>query len=62
VEVIKPLLAEMVTGYGVAASIIAYYKATDKSIQDKKVFIQGAGNVGAAAAYYLNKKMLVLLQ
>ena len=57
----EPLLAEMVTGYGVAASIIAYYKAEGKSVKDKKVFIQGAGNVGAAAAYYLNEQGAVVV-
>jgi glutamate dehydrogenase/leucine dehydrogenase len=51
----EPLLAEMVTGYGVAASITAYYKSANKNISGQKVFIQGAGNVGAAAAYYLNE-------
>ncbi|MGQ4001899.1 Glu/Leu/Phe/Val dehydrogenase dimerization domain-containing protein [Francisellaceae bacterium CB299] len=57
----EPLLAEMVTGYGVAASIIAYYKAEGKNVQGKKVFIQGAGNVGAAAAYYLNEQGAIVV-
>ncbi|MCF6765147.1 hypothetical protein L3V82_05140 [Thiotrichales bacterium 19S3-7] len=46
-------LAELVTGYGVFASIDSYLKITKDSLKDKKVFIQGVGNVGAAALWYL---------
>lgn len=50
----KALLAEMVTGYGVSATVLAYYNARGESVSGKRVFVQGAGNVGAAAAYYLH--------
>ena len=49
----KIKLAELVTGYGVAYSVTSYYKQKGQDIVDKKVFIQGVGNVGAATAYYL---------
>ncbi|TNF65798.1 MAG: Glu/Leu/Phe/Val dehydrogenase [Gammaproteobacteria bacterium] len=46
-------LAELVTGYGVFASIDSFLTIAKDSLQDKKVFIQGVGNVGAAALWYL---------
>jgi len=52
----KALLAEMVTGYGVSATVIGYYNARGETVSGKRVYIQGAGNVGAAAAYYLNEQ------
>ncbi|MFZ9034764.1 MAG: Glu/Leu/Phe/Val dehydrogenase dimerization domain-containing protein [Francisellaceae bacterium] len=51
---IKSKLAELVTGFGVAESVIGYYTALGQKINGKRIYIQGAGNVGAAAAYYLN--------
>lgn len=51
----KYTIADLVTGWGVAESVIHYY-ATYQSGQDvrgKRVIVQGWGNVGAAAAYYL---------
>jgi glutamate dehydrogenase/leucine dehydrogenase len=51
----KYTIADMVTGWGVAESVIHYY-ATYRAGQDvrgKRVVVQGWGNVGSAAAYYL---------
>ncbi|WP_116964097.1 Glu/Leu/Phe/Val dehydrogenase dimerization domain-containing protein [Fastidiosibacter lacustris] len=48
-------LAEMVTGYGVAQTVIAYYQAKNEHVNNKRIYVQGAGNVGAAAAYYLHQ-------
>ncbi len=48
-------IADMITGYGVAESILHYYKLQNESIIDKKILIQGWGNVGAAAGYYLSQ-------
>jgi len=52
----KYVVADMITGYGVAESIKHYYtiwSSSKDSIQGKKVIVQGWGNVGSAAAYYL---------
>lgn len=46
-------VADMITGYGVAESIKHYYDLYGGNIQDKRAIIQGWGNVGAAAAWYL---------
>ncbi len=49
----KYVIADMITGYGVAESIIHYYKIWGGSVKDKKVLVQGWGNVASAAAYFL---------
>lgn len=49
----KYTVADMITGYGVAESIFHYYKLWENDHKDKTALIQGWGNVGAAAAYYL---------
>ena len=56
----KLVVADMITGYGVAQSISHFYSiwgastsSATKSVMDKRVIIQGWGNVGSAAAYYL---------
>lgn len=49
-------VADMITGYGVAQSVISYYKRTGNSVEGKRILVQGWGNVGAAAGYYLSKE------
>ncbi len=49
----KYVIADMITGYGVAESIKHYYSIWGGSLLDKKVIVQGWGNVGSAAAFYL---------
>lgn len=49
----KYVIADMITGYGVAMSVLHYYILRGESYQGKRAIIQGWGNVGAAAAYYL---------
>ncbi len=51
----KYVVADMITGYGVAESVKHYYRIYHglDSIAGKKVIVQGWGNVGSAAAYYL---------
>ncbi|MDX1350784.1 MAG: Glu/Leu/Phe/Val dehydrogenase dimerization domain-containing protein [Putridiphycobacter sp.] len=49
----KYVVADMITGYGVAQSIVHYYSIWGGSIKGKRVIVQGWGNVGSAAAYYL---------
>lgn len=48
------LVADMITGWGVAEAIKHYYDLYGGHIAGKKAVIQGWGNVGAAAAYYLS--------
>lgn len=49
----KYVVADMITGYGVAESIKHYYALWGGSVVGKKVIVQGWGNVGSAGAYYL---------
>jgi len=49
----KYTVADMITGYGVAESLRHYYDIYGGNIIGKKAIIQGFGNVGSAAAYYL---------
>lgn len=52
----KYTISDMITGYGVAESVIHYYKLwKNESVEGKSVLIQGWGNVGAAAGFYLAK-------
>ena len=49
----KFVIADMITGFGVAESIRLYYSIWGGDLKGKKVIVQGWGNVGSAAAYYL---------
>ncbi|MEY3237735.1 MAG: hypothetical protein RI883_1836 [Bacteroidota bacterium] len=49
----KYVVADMITGYGVAQSIKHYYSIWGGSVVGKKVIVQGWGNVGSAGAFYL---------
>ena len=49
----KYTVADMITGYGVAQAVRHYYDIYGGSVQGKKAIVQGFGNVGSAAAYYL---------
>lgn len=49
----KFVVADMITGYGVSESIRHYYSLWGGELAGKKVIVQGWGNVGSAAAYYL---------
>lgn len=51
----KYVVADMVTGYGVSESVRHFYDIYDGSIIGKKVIVQGWGNVGAAAAFYVTQ-------
>ena len=50
------VVADMITGYGVAVSIDHYYNIWGGQLAGKRVLVQGWGNVGSAAAYYLAQK------
>ena len=49
----KYTVADMITGYGVAEAVKHYYDIWGGDIADKRAVIQGWGNVGAAAGFYL---------
>ena len=49
----KYTVADMITGYGVAEAVRHYYKIYGGDISQKRAIIQGFGNVGSAAAFYL---------
>lgn len=51
----KYTVADMLTGYGVAEAVNHYYTIYGGSIKGKKAIVQGFGNVGSAAAYYLTQ-------
>jgi glutamate dehydrogenase/leucine dehydrogenase len=46
-------VADMITGWGVAESVRHYYSIWGGDLAGKRVIVQGWGNVGAAAAFYL---------
>ena len=49
----KFVIADMITGYGVSESVKHYYKIYGGNLKYKRVIVQGWGNVGSAAAYYI---------
>ncbi|XMO85136.1 Glu/Leu/Phe/Val dehydrogenase dimerization domain-containing protein [Algibacter sp. AS12] len=51
----KYTVADMITGFGVAVAVKQYYNVYGGSIKGKRAVIQGFGNVGAAAAFYLSQ-------
>ncbi|WP_298542851.1 Glu/Leu/Phe/Val dehydrogenase dimerization domain-containing protein [uncultured Aquimarina sp.] len=51
----KYTVADMITGYGVAEAVRHYYDIYGGTVKGKKAIVQGFGNVGSAAAYYLSE-------
>ena len=49
----KYTIADMITGYGVAEAVRHYYTIYGGDVRGKKAIVQGFGNVGSAAAFYL---------
>ncbi len=49
----KYTVADMITGFGVAEAVRHYYDIYGGSVIGKKAVVQGFGNVGSAAAFYL---------
>ncbi|HEU4495940.1 MAG TPA: Glu/Leu/Phe/Val dehydrogenase dimerization domain-containing protein [Flavobacterium sp.] len=49
----KYTVADMITGFGVAEAARHFYDIYGGSIKGKTAIVQGFGNVGSAAAYYL---------
>ncbi len=51
----KYTIADMCTGFGVAEAIRHYYELWGGNIKEKRAVVQGWGNVGAAAGFYLSQ-------
>ena len=49
----KYTVADMITGYKVAEAVRHYYAIYGGDVKGKKAIVQGFGNVGSAAAFYL---------
>jgi len=49
----KYTVADMITGYGVAEAVRHYYSIFGGDVKGMKAIVQGFGNVGSAAAFYL---------
>jgi glutamate dehydrogenase/leucine dehydrogenase len=49
----KYVCADMITGYGVSEAVIHFYNIWGGDVKGKRTIIQGWGNVGSAAAFYL---------
>jgi glutamate dehydrogenase/leucine dehydrogenase len=52
----KYKVADMITGFGVAESVRHFYELWGGKAEGKKVVVQGWGNVGAAAAFYMSQQ------
>jgi glutamate dehydrogenase/leucine dehydrogenase len=50
---IKYTIADMITGFGVAQAVQHFYSIYGGDVKGKRAIVQGFGNVGSAAAYYL---------
>ena len=51
----KYTVADMITGFGVAEAVKHFYNIYGGNVAGKKAIVQGFGNVGSAAAYYLTQ-------
>lgn len=52
----KYVVADMITGFGVAESVRHYYNIWGGSLAGKRVIVQGWGNVASAAAFYVSQQ------
>lgn len=49
-------VANMITGYGLARSLRYYYELRGERLAGKRVLVEGFGEVGGSAAYYLERE------
>lgn len=54
-------VADVITGYGVARSVLGLYERTGRSPAGMRVLLEGFGNVGAAAGLYLARAGALLV-
>ena len=57
----KYVVADMITGYGVAESVKHYYNIYGGELKGKRIIVQGWGNVGSAGAYYLAQEGAIVV-
>ncbi|MCM4152078.1 amino acid dehydrogenase [Arenibacter sp. N53] len=51
----KFTVADMITGFGVAEAVKHFYDIHGSQVKGKRTIVQGFGNVGSAAAFYLSR-------
>ncbi|WP_405377103.1 Glu/Leu/Phe/Val dehydrogenase dimerization domain-containing protein [Nonlabens sp. Asnod3-A02] len=51
----KYTVADMITGYGVAEAVKHFYDIYGGNVKGKRAVVQGFGNVGSSAAFYLSQ-------
>ncbi|HEX2167319.1 MAG TPA: Glu/Leu/Phe/Val dehydrogenase dimerization domain-containing protein [Longimicrobiales bacterium] len=56
VDGVELAIADVITGYGVAASVRRLYEGLGSSLEGVRVLLEGFGNVGAAAGLYLARQ------
>lgn len=57
----KYVVADMITGFGVAESVKHFYGIYGGDLKGKRVIVQGWGNVGSAGAYYLAQEGAIVV-
>ena len=57
----KYSVGDLITGYGVCESVVHFYKIYGGKLKNKRVIIQGWGNVAATAAYYLAQEEAIVV-
>ena len=57
----KYVVADIITGYGVAESVKHYYNIYGGELKGKRIIVQGWGNVGSAGAYYLAQEGAIVV-
>jgi glutamate dehydrogenase/leucine dehydrogenase len=57
----KYVVADMITGYGVAESVKHFYDIYGGELKGKRVIVQGWGNVGSAGAFYLAQEGAIIV-
>lgn len=55
------VVADMITGWGVVEAVRHYYNIFRNGWEGKRVIVQGFGNVGGAAAYYISQAGLPIV-
>ena len=54
-------VGDLITGFGVSETIMHYYNIYGGNIKDKRVIVQGWGNVAGSAAYYLSQAGAIIV-
>jgi len=57
----KYSVGDLITGYGVCESVVHFYNIYGGELNNKRVIVQGWGNVAATAAYYLAQEGAVIV-